>query len=139
MGIYWYCAGKVKQPTRAILRHRLENPAPHDPCPFLMDGACVIHPLRPTGCRQFNVFGEPCGEGEDPFHTRREDVLTPLREYTRQAFREVLFLYGVKKRKKRELDETVEKIINSQALRIHDCDWTRLAARMREFDESNGA
>ena len=103
-----------------------------------MDGVCIIHAVRPAGCRQFNVFGEPCEEEEDPFYTRRQDVMDPLRRYTRSAFRKVLSLYGVKKRKKRELDETVEKIINTQALRIHDCDWTRLAGRMKEFDERPG-
>lgn len=138
IGIYWFCTEKLKQPTRGILRHRLENFGPSDPCPFIMDGVCIIHTVRPAGCRQFNVFGEPCGEGEDPFHTRRQDVMDPLRRYTRSAFRKVLSLYGVKKRKKRELDETVEKVINTQALRIHDCDWTRLAGRMKEFDERPG-
>lgn len=138
VGIYWYCAEKLKQPTRGILRHRFENFSTAGACPFLMDGVCIIHPVRPAGCRQFNVFGKPCEEGEDPYHTRRQDVMTPLRQYTRTAFRGVLPLYGVKKRKKKELDETVEKIINTQALRIHDCDWTRLAGRMKEFDEKPG-
>ncbi|MBS1114086.1 MAG: hypothetical protein H6Q92_1849, partial [Nitrospirae bacterium] len=37
-------------------------------------------------CRQFNVFGSPCAEGEDPYYTRREDVLLPIKQYTDRAF-----------------------------------------------------
>ena len=136
-GIYWYCTEKVRPPTRGVLRHRLATHTRGGACPFLMDGACVIHPVRPAGCRQFNVLGEPCAEGEDPYHTRRRDVVAPPREVLRRAFGLVLPLYG-KEALKGGRKETVEAIINTQALRLPDLDWARLASRMGEYDSRRG-
>jgi Fe-S-cluster containining protein len=134
MGIYWYCVEKIKQPTREVLRHQFTGHGPEDPCPFLMSGACAIHPVRPAGCRQFNVFVRPCEEGEDPFHSRREDVLTPRREYTHRAFSRVLSLYGGGKKEDRPAD-LVEKVIRTQVVNLQTYDWKKLAARMKEHDE----
>ncbi len=132
-GIYWYCTERIRPPTRGVLSHRLAARTPEQACPFLMDGACVIHPVRPAGCRQFNVLGEACADGEDPFHSRREDVVAPPREVLHRAFGLVLPLYGKEVLKARR-KETVEKIIHTQALRLPGLDWRRLASRMSEYD-----
>jgi Fe-S-cluster containining protein len=29
------------------------------PCPFLIDGSCAIHPVRPCACREYNVTSDP--------------------------------------------------------------------------------
>jgi len=132
MGIYWYCTEKIKQPTREVLRMRLLD-GQRTSCPFLLDGACVIHPLRPTGCRQFNVFGAPCAEGEDPFHTRKGDVVTPERSFAHRAFGLVLALYGVDDSAmgEKEKKSTAERVIHTQVVNLQAFDWGKLAERMK--------
>lgn len=132
MGLYWYCAEKIKQPTREVLRMRLLDRKRRG-CPFLLDGACSIHPLRPTGCRQFNVFGTPCAEGEDPFHTRKEDVVTPERAFAHRAFALVLSLYGVDDSAmgEKEKKSAAERVIHTQVVNLQSFDWGKLAERMK--------
>ncbi len=76
IGIYWYPVEKVAGRIRDKLEKQLAEYRPNTPCPFLVDAACSIHPMRPMACRQLNVFGKVCAEGEDAYHTRRQDVLT---------------------------------------------------------------
>lgn len=52
---------------------------------------------RALPCRQFNVIGQVCVEGEDAWYTRRADVFMPLREYADAAFDTMLPFYGVAK------------------------------------------
>jgi Fe-S-cluster containining protein len=74
------------------LKNRLSSQSPG--CLFLDDdGSCIIHAVRPAACRQFNVMGSPCKEGEDAFFTRRADVITPIRDYTERAFIKMLPFY----------------------------------------------
>jgi hypothetical protein len=47
-------------------------------------------------CRQFNVFGMVCTEGEDAYYKRRHDVLTLIRDYADEAFDVLLPFYGIK-------------------------------------------
>ena len=63
IGIYWYVSEKIGSPDRDILKGRLAGHAAGSACPFLIDGSCSIHPVRPIGCRQFNVFTAPCAPG----------------------------------------------------------------------------
>ncbi len=138
MGIYWYCTEKIKQPTREVLRVRLAERGRGGSCPFLVDGGCIVHPLRPTGCRQFNVFGSPCAEGEDPFHARREDVVTPERSFTQRAFRLVLSLYGIDDASmgEKEKKAAAERVVHTQVVNLQTFDWGKLAERMREAPSS---
>lgn len=136
VGIYWYSVEKLQSPQREILQNRLSSgtKAPH--CPFLIDNACVVYPVRPAACRQFTVFGSPCAEGEDPFFTRRDDVLTPIREYTDRAFFVMLPFYGISDRADR-LKAVRENLIHSQARNLQECNWRMLATRMLEFNPQN--
>ncbi len=133
VGIYWFIIEKVSQPLRAVLKGKLLGHHKGDPCPFLVEGACSIHPLRPAACRQFNVFGEKCGEGEDAYYTRRSDVLTPRREYTDRAFSIMMPFYGVTGKK--EIERAVRtRMIDSLARVLQLCNWQELPVRMEEFD-----
>ena len=68
-GIAWYSAEKLAGPGRDEVRAALEcHVAGASECPFLVEHACAVHPVRPIACRLFTVFGRPCAEGEDPFH-----------------------------------------------------------------------
>lgn len=129
----WYASGQVTGEVRGVLKQHLENHGKGGPCPFLVEGACSIHPMRPMACRQFNVFGKPCEDGEDPFYTRREDVMNPVKKYVDQAFFIMLPFYGVEKEAERI------KVIESGSFHklvkeLHACNWKTLAKTMREFD-----
>ena len=66
VGIYWYAIEKVSGETRQRLHEQLFQYRLVTLCPFLVDDACAIHPLRPMACRPFNVFDGVCAEGEMP-------------------------------------------------------------------------
>jgi len=85
VGIYWFVSEKTDLTTRELLKRLVEVHAPGSPCPFLKDRSCSIHAVRPASCRWFNVFRAPCVPGEDPYYTRRHDVLDPVQEYTDRA------------------------------------------------------
>jgi Fe-S-cluster containining protein len=130
VGIYWYVSEKLEQPVRLVLRERLVGHAPSDPCPFLINGACSIHPLRPIGCRQFNVFETPCARNEDPYYTRRQDVLVPLQEYTDRAFNAVVPFYNMDKEM---VGASAIKLIRSQIMNLQTVDWTKLVSLMDQL------
>ncbi len=131
VGIYWYSSEKMVQPMRAILRGRLDGHAAGSACPFLVDNSCSIHQVRPIGCRQFNVFGKPCVEGEDPYYTRRNDVLVPLPDYIDRAFAAVIPFYNMKK----EVDPSqAVRLVRSQIMNLRTYDWGKLVALLDNTD-----
>ncbi len=100
---------------------------------FLVDGVCAVHPLRPLACRNFNVFGRACSEGEEPYFTRRDDVLYPIAKFKDEAFFRMLPFYGVQRKNERR------KVIKSGALHqmasvIQECNWRSVAEKMEELD-----
>ena len=127
-GIYWYMAEKIDAlARRQILENlatRKEKGSGGPPCPFLVDGACAIHVIRPMACRHFNVLDTPCAPGEDPFFARREDVAPPSGEYTHNAFAATLPFYGIGP----DTDEilAVGRLRNTQAVNLIEYNWTRL-------------
>lgn len=130
VGIYWYVTEKIAGIERATLKDRLIFFTKGRPCPFLIDGACSIRPMRPVSCRQFNVFGKPCAPGEDPYFTRRHDVLTPFREFTVRAFSAMLPFYGIEK----ATGEEVDRIINDEVRNLKSVDWKKLYRIMEDFE-----
>jgi uncharacterized protein len=136
IGISWYVTEKMKGVGRELLRQQLESYKKDDPCPFLMEGACSVHPVRPMACRQFNVFGKPCEEGEDTYYTRREDVLPPVKKYVDRAFFVMLPFYGVEKESERiKIVET--GAFHKMVKELYSCNWKSLAEKMDRFDKIN--
>jgi Fe-S-cluster containining protein len=136
VGITWYVTEKISGAARELLRKQLENYKKYDTCPFLIEGACSVHLMRPMACRQFNVFGRPCDEGEDPFYTRREDVLDPVKKYVDQAFFILLPFYGVKKESERvRVVETGS--FHNMAKELQAFNWKSLVEKMDKFDMKN--
>jgi Fe-S-cluster containining protein len=133
IGLYWYCTEKLGGELRARIKEQLRRYRQGEPCPFLVDDACGVHPLRPMACRQFNVFERVCAEGEDAYYTRRADVLTPLADYTERAFDAMLPFYGVTgaAERKRALKEGR---LHAYAKVLQELDWPALARRMDEHD-----
>lgn len=77
----------------------------------------------------FNVFDGACAEGEDAFHMRRGDVLTPIRRFADQAFDCMLPFYGITKRQeRREAIKTGR--LHALARVLQGPEWVRLADRM---------
>lgn len=134
VGIYWYATERLEEPMRSRLKAQLRAHVSGAPCPFLVDEACSIHPLRPMACRQFNVFDSVCAEGEDAFHTRPQDVLVPDRRRIDAAFFEVLPFYGVKGKRERR-DALKKGLQHALAKVLQEQDWAKLAGRMDERDE----
>ena len=129
VGIYWFVTEKMAAAGQDILRKRLADHTAGSACPFLIDHSCSIHPVRPVGCRQFNVFTTPCAEGEDPYYTRRDDVLVPIQDYTDRAFAVVLPFYNMKR--EGDLANAV-KLIRSQIMNLQTFDWKKLVAIMEQ-------
>jgi len=133
VGMTWYATEKVDQPVRARLQEQLRDYQQGDACPFLVDGVCAVHPVRPLACRQFNVFGQACAEGEDPFHTRRQDVMTPIRKYIDDALFTMLPFYGVgHKTERRKMIKS--GAVHQLARELQRCNWPSVADKMSEFD-----
>ena len=136
VGITWYATEKLDGPVRQVLKKALQAHRSGDPCAFLVDGACSIHPMRPMACRQFNVFNTACGPNEDAYYTRRGDVLTPNRRYADEAFMKMLPFYGIKDRSERRR-LVKEGGQHSLAKDMQTLNWGSLAAKMLEFDLRN--
>jgi Fe-S-cluster containining protein len=133
MGISWYAAEKMAGPERDLLKEQLKEQKKDAPCPFLIGAACSIHPMRPMACRQFNVFGRPCEEGEDPYYTRIKDVLPPVKKFVDQAFIIMLPFHGVEKES--EKIKAVESgALNRMVKVLQECNWRLLAERMEKRD-----
>ena len=133
VGITWYATEKVAGVVRVALKTRLAAHRPGEPCAFLIEGVCSIHPLRPMACRQFNVFDQACAAGEDAYYTRRQDVLTPLKKYTDEAFYLMMPFYGVKNKAERR--RVVKKgLMHAMAKDMSTLNWGSLAAKMLSFD-----
>ncbi len=128
-GIYWYVTEKITGIERDTLKKQLDDFTSPGSCPFLISNACSIHPLRPMACRQFNVFGEPCAPDEDPYYSRREDVMDPVKRYVDQAFFIMLSCHGVEKESERiKIIETGD--IHKMVRELQACNWKELAVKL---------
>jgi len=129
LGIYWYAILHIDDSRKRNLKNQLENYRDINSCPFLLEGSCSIHPMRPLACRHFNVFGSPCKDGEDPYYTRRRDVLTPDEKVKHKALSMLLPVHGVTDRNERR--EAVRSgMIHNLAKNLHEVEWNKLASRM---------
>ncbi len=129
VGIYWYVVEKLRGPVRDRLKARLRTVGPEDGCPFLLDGACSIHPMRPLACRHFNVFNRPCGPGEDPYYTRRGDILRPDQQAKERALAAMLPFHGIRGRSRRK-QALRSGLLDSQVQNLREMEWRPLALRM---------
>jgi Fe-S-cluster containining protein len=134
VGLYWYASEKLGRSDRQVLKKQLESHEAGSPCPFLVQNACLVHPVRPAACRWFNIFGAPCGPGEDPYYTRRGDVLVPIEDYTDRAFSAVLAFYGIKKGD--DLARSL-RLVRSQIMNLQTYDWSKLLLAMEKMNELN--
>lgn len=133
MGLSWYAAEKIIGSPRETLIRQLYSHHRNDPCPFLINGECSIHLMRPMACRQFNVFQKLCSEGEDPYYTRPEDLLPPVKRHVDQAFFIMLPFHGVEKESER-IRAVESGAMHRFVKNMPECNWKMLAQRMQDFD-----
>ena len=136
MGMSWYVIEKLRSPLREQLKQQLQSIDKIDTCPFLLNGSCSIHPMRPIACRQFNVLNKACAEGEDAFHTRKQDVMMPIEKFTHEAFDIMLPFYGVKNKGERR-KAIKQGRLHSLAKVMRECNWQTLPEKMDAFDLKN--
>jgi len=133
VGITWYAVEKILGPAREKLKMSLRSHGEGSSCPFLIDTLCVIHPMRPLACRQFIVLGRTCEEGEDPYRTRKGEVMVPGSSYIEEAFFTMLPFYGVTDEFER--NEAIQGgLIHRMVSVLHSGNWQSLAERMDAFD-----
>ena len=132
----WYVIEKLQSPLREQLKQQLENSDTLDSCPFLLNGTCSIHPMRPIACRQFNVLDRPCAEGEDAFHSRKGDIMMPIKRFTDEAFDTMLPFYGIKRKSERR-KAIKQGTLHAAAKVMRDCNWKSLPEKMVAFDIRN--
>lgn len=136
MGMSWYAVEALEGELRDKLKTQLRNLEELQSCPFLVDNACAIHAVRPMACRSFNVFNSQCAEGEDAYYTRRDDVLTPIKKYTDDAFNVMLPFYGVKnKAERRKMIKTGG--MHQMAKVMRELNWSTLADKMAAFEKKS--
>ena len=129
MGIAWFAMEQLGGELRGRVQQQLAQHKANASCPFLVDEACAIHPLRPMACRHFNVFDQVCAEGEDAFHTRREDVLTPVVFHKDKALAMMLRHHQVPTETKRHA-RVANGSVHALAQSLREVRWENLALRM---------
>jgi len=130
-GIAWFVTEQLDRELRDELRQQLARRKANPACPFLVDEACAIHPLRPMACRHFNVFDRACAEGEDAFHTRRGDVLTPVAFHKNKALAMMLRHHQVPTEAERKA-HVANGSVHTLAQSLREVRWENLARRMEQ-------
>ena len=129
IGIYWFTDTQIKGPLREAIATRLLRHDTLEACPFLIDGACMIHPMRPLACRFFNVFNRSCAPMEDPYYSRRKDVLTPSESLKEKALMQMLPFHGIRD-KKLAKKAVKEGYLNQFVKNLREIEWKNLGTRL---------
>jgi Fe-S-cluster containining protein len=127
-GLAWFVSEKLTPDIRAQVLDQCSRHSKGLPCPFLVDHACAVHAVRPIACRQYNVFTVRCSPGEDPYYTRRADVLVPIADYADRAFAAVAAFYGMTIERDRE---KVVRHIKGKITNLQEYDWKKLVTIMK--------
>jgi len=135
LGLYWFVLEKAPDEHRQVIIAHLDAFEPGKGCPFLIRGICSVHPMRPMACRFFNVFSRPCKEGEDPYYTRRNDVMIPDEKGKNKALSLMLPYHGITDRAQRR--EAMRKgTIHQFAKNLQNINWPRVAVRLKQMDQT---
>ena len=134
--ISWYASEVLQGDLRQRVKQRLIEHETTLECPFLVDGACSIYPVRPLICRQFLIKGMPCSVEEDVAKSRPQDIIPLPRETViRPEAMRLLdhWKLGSVGKKKQAFEAG---FIHHNAKDMHEFDWTKIAKTMQHFDEA---
>jgi Fe-S-cluster containining protein len=131
-GIAWFATEQLSGELREKLQRQLTQHRATPSCPFLVNEACAIHPLRPMACRHFNVFDRACAEGEDAYHARRKDVLAPVAFYKNKALAMMLRHHQVPTETERKA-QVANGSVHNLAQSLRELRWENLATRMEQW------
>ena len=135
LGLYWFILEKTKETHQEMIIRQLMDFEPGKGCPFMVEGVCGVHPMRPMACRFFNVFNTPCKEGEDPYYTRRQDVMTPDEKQKTKALSLMLPHHGITSRpERREAMRT--GYINKFVKNLQNINWPKVAISLKNRDQN---
>lgn len=133
LGISWYASEVLAGELRGIVKQRLLEHKATTECPFLVERACSIYPVRPLICRQFYVASKPCAPGEDILLSRMKDIVFFPKDVYRQVAMRLLDHYGITKPSAKEKAFEVG-FIPENARSMHKYDWPLIARTMEIFD-----
>lgn len=134
-GLYWYLSDEIEAGQKGRIIEQLSEFIPGKGCPFLVDGICGVHPMRPMACRFFNVFNRVCDENEDPFYTRRNDVFTPDEKVKEKALTMMLPHHGIVQRPEKK--EAIRSgYLNRFVKNLQELRWPDIAERLKNADRS---
>lgn len=128
--ILWFLTSEISDDVRERIKPRMLGHEDSPECPFLLEGACSIYPVRPLGCRDFVVFRKPCGPGEDIAISRPHDIFTAPASMGRKVGLRVLDAV-------REWPDPREKqaafeagVIPQLTRPMHTIDWAAVAEQL---------
>jgi hypothetical protein len=130
LGIEWFVVEKLAEPARSRVVAQLLACRSTPRCPFLIEGACGIHPVRPLICRQFFVRSRPCSPGEDVMQTRPQDVVLPPLSSARRIAMRLLDHYGFRKPSDK-LRAFERGFVGQNSRLMINHDWSAVSVRMK--------
>ncbi|MBI3898834.1 MAG: YkgJ family cysteine cluster protein [Gammaproteobacteria bacterium] len=137
-GILWYVSEVLDGELKQRLKQQLRDYRSTTACPFLVDRACSIYPVRPFICRQFHVQTRPCDIGEDIFGGRLQDIVPPPTDVEPIAMRLIEYSRRNQRIEKTQAPETTsifDAVSQIQApCSVREYDWIRVADDMDRFD-----
>ncbi len=136
-GISWYASEKLAGSIREKVKHQLQHHVETTQCPFLVDDACSIYPVRPIACWEYHFFGNPCAKGEDAWETRRKDIWSPGRDVAQKVAMKILPFFGITS-KNQKIQAFKSGFIAAQSKEMHHFDWNHVYKTMLLFDTQQG-
>jgi Fe-S-cluster containining protein len=94
-GVAWYATTQLTPDLREKVKNQVLNRHKSLTCPFLVEGACSVYPVRPIACRILHVFGEPCSPSGDIYLNRARDMWAHSRDLGRRVSYALMPLYGI--------------------------------------------
>ena len=135
-GISWFICELYDSKDRKTIKNRLQNALTLTECPFLINNACQVYPVRPLICRQFHVALPACNGGEDIAKERPHAILSPTPDFLFPVINHLLEMFGhlTRAQKATAFDSG---LLVERARNIHEIDW-RDTANLMDYYERIG-
>lgn len=129
LGISWFASEKLEGDTRSVVKEQLLHHKQTPQCPFLVESRCSIYPMRPLACREFFMFGAPCGIDEHVELTRPNDIWTHSRDIARRVAMVILPFYGIND-ERQKVEAFENGYIGAVSKPMHELPLGRIASLM---------